>query len=87
MELKSDGLTQNTDGIHACTGLFSCKSDLGSSQRGPMDSVTFQKGISTLAGSQFPDPGPEEGALVLSPLQNGVHPKESGSTYRQVLYI
>lgn len=36
-----------------------------------MDSAPFQKGISAFPGSEFFDPGPEEGILVLFPLQSG----------------
>lgn len=67
--------------------LSSCRSELWSFQRGCMDSAPFQKGVSTFPGSEFPGPGQEEGALALSLLQSGVHPKESGRTNRQVLYV
>lgn len=47
--------------------LFFQRSELWDFQRGCVGSAPFQKGISTFPGSEFPSPGPEEGALALSP--------------------
>lgn len=48
---------------------------------------TFPKGISTYVSSEFCDPAPEEGILVLLPLWSRAHPKESGRAGREVSNI